>query len=99
MIHATPERMWYVENFLQPSLREQGIEPILWNDKDHVGNLTAFLDSLSYCVDTMQSDDRVWHLQDDVIIGRRFYQETHERYFQSEPIGGRDIICGFCNDE
>ena len=32
LIHACPQRMWYVEEFLAPNLRSQGAEVEIWND-------------------------------------------------------------------
>ena len=32
MIHACEDRMWYVENYLVPSLQEQGIDSTVWCD-------------------------------------------------------------------
>lgn len=34
LIHACPERMWYVEGFLVPALRSLGTEPAIWNDAE-----------------------------------------------------------------
>ena len=35
LIHACPQRMWYVNDFLVPMLREQGGEDIeIWNDSE-----------------------------------------------------------------
>ena len=42
MIHACPQRMWYVEGFLIPSMKAQGIseeEITVWNDTEGKGNL------------------------------------------------------------
>ncbi len=87
MIHAVPKRMWYVNEFLIPSMLEQGI-----NDDDirvHVdekqeGNLRS-------CMHAFQEvDDRektTWHLQDDVIISHDFAERT-KKYCGS-------IMCGF----
>lgn len=87
MIHACNKRLWYVEQFLIPSLKEQGIKDsqiILYNDERREGLLTAFIHSCAYTnyVDT-------WHIQDDVIISRQFKEQT-ERYNEG-------IVCGFCN--
>lgn len=67
MIHACPKRLWYVEEFLAPSIRAQGIDPIIYNDIDELGNLWSFVDSLKFC-----TGGGTWHLQDDVIICRDF---------------------------
>jgi len=39
MIHACPERIWYVNNYLVPELLNQGIttqDIIVWNDDAHI---------------------------------------------------------------
>ena len=44
MIHACPQRMWYVTEFLVPSMLEQGIpeaDITIWNDTEKRGNLAA----------------------------------------------------------
>ncbi len=72
MIHACLARMWYVEEFLIPSMLEQGIEwesITIWNDAQRRGNLIACMDSF---LSLAGSDGGTWHLQDDVIICRDF---------------------------
>ena len=34
LIHACPQRMWYVNEQLAPSLIAQGAEVEIWNDKE-----------------------------------------------------------------
>ena len=64
MIHTCPERLWYVEEFLVPSLIAQGIDDIkVWNDERRVGNLASCLASFASC-----SGGETWHMQDDVVI-------------------------------
>lgn len=71
LIHACPQRMWYVEEFLMPQLREQGAEEIeIWNDTEQVGNLEACLRSF----ETRTGDGGTWHMQDDVLPCRDFVQ-------------------------
>ena len=44
MIHACDDRMWYVNDFLVPSLLAQGIPKSsikLWADTEHKGNLAG----------------------------------------------------------
>ena len=70
MIHACPPRMWYVEEFLIPSMKAQGIkdeEITVWNDEKMEGNLPAFLASMKACA---KEPGGTWHIQDDVIISR-----------------------------
>ena len=81
IIHTYPARRWYVENFLVPSLQDQGLENIIIvNDKYHIGNLMAFVLSL-------KSAEGGWHLQDDVIICKDFAKRI-KKY--------KKLSCGFC---
>ena len=88
MIHACPQRMWYVEEFLLPSLLAQGIareEITVWNDTDGKGNLLAFMESMRVCGHLR--NDAVWHLQDDVLVSELFAERT-----QAISSG---VACGF----
>lgn len=81
IIHTYPARLWYVENFLVPSLQYQGLENIIIvNDKYHIGNLMAFVLSLKNC-------GSAWHLQDDVCISKDFAKRI-KKY--------KKLSCGFC---
>lgn len=87
MIHAYPKRMWYVEEYLVPSMLAQGIDEnsiIVYNDDKHLGNLRACMDAFSSLPDSI---DGTWHLQDDVCICKNFKKLT-ELY-------DRGIVCGF----
>ena len=89
MIHACPDRMWYVEQFLVPSMLEQGIsrsDITIWNDEEKKGNLWATMDSFNFCG---KQDGGYWHLQDDVLLARDFAERT--------KVSGNDIECGFCH--
>lgn len=88
LIHMTPERAWYVDNFLIPSMKEQGIADELifkWNDDSHKGNLISCMNSFVAC---KRIEGGTWHLQDDVIISRNFAKRT--KGYQEE------IVCGIC---
>ena len=95
MIHACPPRMWYVDNFLLPSMQAQGIareDVTVWNDKAGAGNLKSFVQSMKLC--GVLNDRGVWHLQDDVILSSSFAERTAEL----EQIRAEPVICGFgCN--
>mgnify|MGYP007013884606 CR=1 FL=1 len=86
LIHAVPQRMWYVKDYLLPSLVDQGI-PLsdihVYNDKDKEGNLKACMNAFLSC----EGDGGTWHLQDDVIICKDFKTRT-EWYDQG-------LVCGF----
>ena len=89
IIHACPERLWYVEEYLVPSMKEQGIEDVtVYCDNQHIG-------CLDYCMEIfmlMPLDGGAWHLQDDVIISRDFRQRTEEL---TADIEQDEIICGY----
>ncbi len=85
LIHACPQRMWYVENFLVPSLRAQGAENIeIWNDIEMKGNLKACMESFA----ARTGDGGTWHLQDDVLICRDFIKRCREH--------DEGVVYGFC---
>ena len=88
MIHACPQREWYVNEFLVPSLRTQGIdakEITVWVDRHGIGNLASCLASFS---EVAELSGETWHLQDDVIICKDFAERA-----RAAPKG---IVCGFC---
>lgn len=75
LIHACPQRMWYVDEFLVPSLQAQGATNIeVWNDTDKKGNLVSCMESFL----AREGDGGTWHLQDDVIICRGFVKRCEE---------------------
>ena len=91
MIHACPAREWYVNEYLVPSIVDQGIsrdEITIWMDRDGVGNLASCLESFAQC---SKHDGETWHLQDDVIVCRDFADRI-----RAEPDG---LALGFCVDK
>ena len=87
MIHTYPRRLWYVEEYLIPSMLAQGIakeDITVYNDEKKEGNLRACMNAFLQCPDDLGG---TWHLQDDVCICKDFAQRT-EWYDNS-------IICGF----
>lgn len=85
LIHACPQRMWYVEDFLVPSIKQQGAENVeVWNDIDKKGNLKACMESFAARI----GDEGTWHLQDDVIICRDFVDRCREH--------DEGVVFGFC---
>ena len=85
MIHACPERMWYVEGFMVPSLEAQGVGSIeIWNDEGHLGCLRSCMEAFA----ARAGDGGTWHLQDDVLISSAF-AETARRYDEG-------VVYGFC---
>lgn len=72
MIHTYPARLWYVDEYLIPSMTSQGIprEDIeIWNDEDGSGCLFSCFKSF---YELRQRPGDTWHLQDDVLICRDF---------------------------
>ena len=87
LIHACPDRMWYVNEFLIPSLQEQGIEKIdLAVDWSGKGNLITCLESFEQ---SGRLDGATWHLQDDVLICHDFAERIQEF--------DEGVACGFCH--
>ena len=85
MIHACPQRMWYVRDFLLPSLKAQGAEAVtVWNDTAGRGNLASCLESFA----GLSGDGGTWHLQDDVLICRDFVRRCLD-------LNG--LVYGFCS--
>lgn len=88
MIHACPERRWYVDEFLVPEMRRQGIEPEVWLDAKRKGNLSACMEAFAAC----DGDGGTWHLQDDVLPARDFAERV------KDLADGDAVLCGFVNE-
>ena len=87
MIHTYPGRLWYVTDFLIPSMRKQGIKNIeVWNDWQYAGNLLSFVASMMECG---ERDGGIWHLQDDIVISHDFALKTQE--YDS------GMVAGYCH--
>ena len=85
LIHAVPERMWYVREYLLPMLQDQGAEQVeIWNDEDHVGNLAACMAAFA----ASDGDGGTWHLQDDVLPCRDFVRRCRDL--------DSGLVYGFC---
>jgi len=93
IIHCCESRLWYVKDFLIPSMVAQGIKReniLLYRDKNRIGNLRAFIDSCNGLLNLCNKKgdiEGVWHLQDDVVISKSFKTRT-ERY-------DKGLVCGF----
>ena len=87
MIHTYPKRLWYVEQYLIPSMLAQGIDKasiIVYNDVNREGNLLSCMKAFA----SVNNDDKgTWHLQDDVLISKDFKERT-EWY-------DHGLVCGF----
>ena len=88
MIHTCPKRLWYVEEYLIPSMKEQGCENIsVYNDEKYEGSMKAHMNSF---LQLPKDDGVTWHLQDDVIISKNFKEKTKEY--------GDGIVCAFSSE-
>ena len=92
LIHSCESRQWYVEKFIIPSMLEQGIkEEDIYNYVDTAkdGNLLAFIKSCKKALEMWGEDASVWHIQDDVLLSKRF-KEVSEMNFDKYS-----VVCGF----
>ena len=90
MIHTYPKRLWYVEEYLIPSMLKQGIQRAqikVYNDDIKEGNLKACMRAFAK---VRNDDGHTWHLQDDVCICKDFKKRTEK--IDKEFDG---IVCGF----
>ena len=79
MIHAMPKRLWYVEDFIVPSMLEQGIpkdEIVIYCDDKRKGNLFSYMDSMRWCGE--HPTDGTWHIQDDALLSKKFAERTRK---------------------
>ena len=91
IIHTCLEREWYVQEFLMPSMIEQGIpsENIeVWLDSNKDGCLFSCMKCFDYCG---KKGSGRWHLQDDVCISSDFREKT-EKYDEG-------VVTGFMRNE
>jgi hypothetical protein len=92
MIHTCAKRVDYVNKFLVPELKRQGIENIIvYNDENMEGNLKSFLKSLEAI-----PNDKKWtvHLQDDVWPGSNFKKLCEIKFKEHPEV---DVICMYCS--
>lgn len=88
LIHCCEKRKWYVDEYLVPSMLNQGINEadiLIYNDDKKQGNLKSFIESAKL----VRGVSGTWHLQDDIIISSDFKKITEEF--------DRGIVCGFCS--
>lgn len=77
MIHSCNKRLWYIKEFLVPSMIAQGIpeqDIIVKNDDEYRGCLWSYIDTFW----RLKGQGGTWHLQDDVAISRDFAEKTRE---------------------
>lgn len=81
--------MWYVEEFLAPSLLAMGVgekQIKIWNDAEGKGNLLSCMEAFRLCGNY---DGDTWHIQDDVLLCRDFTG-------RAEALAEKDgILCGY----
>lgn len=98
MIHTHPKRLWYVNDYLVPSMIKQGINPdniFIFNDSNKRGNLQSFLDSLDWILNNYgYAEIGFWHLQDDVIICKNFKEITED-----SKVAWNHIVNGFVSSD
>lgn len=90
VVRAYPKRMWFVEQYIVPSLLKQGIDEndiVVYNDEKGEGNLRSCLNVFAQAPD---DDGGTWYIQDDVCICRDFKKLT-ELY-------DTGIVCGFSSE-
>ena len=88
MIHAVPNRLWYVNDFMIPALLEQRIpkdEIVVYCDYARKGNLFSFMDSIRWCGEH-PVEGGTWHIQDDALLAKKF-AETSRQYNDG-------VVCG-----
>lgn len=87
LIHAVPQRLWYVENFMLPELERQGADAVeLWVDREKAGNLKSCMDSFL----SLTGDGGTWHIQDDLLFARDFVKRA-SAFDERRPLAN-----GFC---
>ena len=90
VIRTYPKRLWFVEQYIIPSMLEQGIDRdniVLYNDVNQEGCLRSCLNVFYNAPD---DDKGTWYLQDDICICKNFKQLT-ELY-------DTGIVCGFSSE-
>lgn len=90
LIRTIPERRWYVDEFLIPSIIEQGVDEryiTVYEDTEKQGNLPACIAAFKSKADLFGG---TWYLQDDVVVSSKFV-ETTTAY-------DTGIVCGFCSE-
>lgn len=92
-IHACPERMWYVNGYLVPSMTAQGIKKediVVVCDNKGLGNVESCMQIFKKIRKLLPKSEAVWHLQDDVIISDKFVRLARE-------YDRKGVVNGFAN--
>lgn len=88
LIKSCPERVEYVQNYLIPSMLNQGIKDedvTLFIDKEKRGCLETAMRAFAQA---SNDDGGIWYMQDDVIICHDFKERTEQH--------DDGIVCGYC---
>ena len=86
IIHACTDRLWYVENYIIPSMTAQGINAsdiATVVDEHHLGELEMTMKSF------LEQKYDAWHLQDDILISSKFKKVAES--------ASDTIMCGYCS--
>ena len=87
VIHACNKRMWYVEEFLYPSLIKRGIP----KENIEINEDTTLAGCLFSTLESFRKNSKykggTWYIQDDVAICHDFYKLTKEH--------DEGVVCGF----
>lgn len=92
-IHTYPGRLWYVNDFMIPSMLEQGINKAdisIYNDEAGDGNLESCMNSFANTIGG--KNDFMWYLQDDILISSDFKEKT-EQLDNDKDVP--EIICAY----
>ena len=89
LIHTCNQRLWYVKDYLIPSMVMQGIDEnaiSIYLDTENDGCLEACMKAF---LSVPNNNSSTWHLQDDVIVCSDFKDMTEKFY-------SCDVVCGYC---
>ena len=94
LIHTCPKRKDFVDNYLVPALKLQGIESsriFIYNDTQKLGNLQAYIKAADI-ISGQRPDIQIVHLQDDIIPCSTFKEVIETNYKELYDV---DVVCGF----
>ena len=89
LIHTCNQRLWYVKDYLIPSMVMQGIDEnaiSIYLDTENDGCLEACMKAF---LSVPNNNSSTWHLQDDIIVCSDFKDMTEKFY-------SCDVVCGYC---
>ena len=89
LIHASTKRLWYVQEYLIPSMLEQGIVKNNISVYVDVNNEGCLESCMKAFLSVPKNNKGTWHMQDDVIICTDFKERTEE-------LDKERVVCGYC---